>query len=325
MLAGLRGEETSDFGSGPVTDNKAAAGITDRVQQAVAIFTTKRASAKASYRNWFPAVHAKYDLTHDLTARASFTQSIGRQNFGNIIPGVTVSNATLPVVQVNSPGLLPQLYSNYDVSLEYYLQPVGVLSVGGFRKNIRNYTRSFDETIVAGVDYGIGVSTDEYVGGTLRRNRNIGDAYVQGVEVNYTQHLARYTEWLKGVSVFANLTKLESKGNYGAATQSTLPLDNFIPRTFNTGVTYARGPFTGSAKYNFKSKYPTSASAGSYNYERGTIDLAASWQIRRELVLFGEVKNVTNEPRDSYRVLTSRVTAYATDGAIFNFGVKGTF
>jgi len=26
-----------------------------------------------------------------------------------------------------------------------------------------------------------------------------------------------------------------------------------------------------------------------------------------------------------YRVLQSRVTAYATDGAIFNFGVKGTF
>jgi iron complex outermembrane receptor protein len=325
MLAGLRGEDTSDFGSGPVTDNKAAAGITDRVQQAVAIFTSRRASAKSGYHNWFPAVHAKYDVTTDLLVRASFTQSIGRQNFGNIIPGVTVSNATLPVVQVNNPALLPQLYSNYDVSIEYYLKPVGVLSVGGFRKNIRNYTRSFDETIVAGVDYGAGINTDDYVGGTLRRNLNVGDAYVRGIELNYSQHLANYAAWLRGVSIFANLTKLESQGNYGALTQSVLPLDNFIPRTFNTGVTYTRGAFTGSAKFNYKSPYPTSASAGSYNYERGTIDLAASWQFRRELVFFAEVKNVTNEPRDSYRVLTSRVTAYATDGAIFNFGLKGTF
>jgi hypothetical protein len=127
------------------------------------------------------------------------------------------------------------------------------------------------------------------------------------------------------VAVFANYTSLRTQGNYGAATAATLPLDNFIPRTCNAGVSYARSKFTGSVKYNYKSQYPTSASAGTYNYRRGTCDVAVAWALRRQATFFAEVKNLTNEARDSYRVLPTRLVGYATDGAIFNFGVKGQF
>lgn len=326
VLAGVRVERTRDHGDGPITNNNAAVGITDRLQQARAIYWSQRADSNSAYSNWFPSVQGKYTITPNLLARAGFTQSIGRQNFGNIIPGVTV-NATNPVLNVNNPGLLPQIYYNQDYSLEYYLNPTGILSVGYFYKEIKNYTRSFDTVILPGVDYGVGIDTDSYANGTntLRRLLNVGNAYVKGWEFNYTQQLDRLSRWLHGVSVFANYTTLNSHGNYGAATNSTLPLDNFVPHTFNTGVSYRYRAFGGSVKYNYKSHYPTSASAASYNYDRGTYDVSLSWDLRRSVTLFAEAKNITNRQRDSYRVLPTRVIGYTNDGSIINFGVKGTF
>lgn len=37
------------------------------------------------------------------------------------------------------------------------------------------------------------------------------------------------------------------------------------------------------------------------------------------------MKNILNQPRHAYNSLERRLSAYATDGAIFDFGVKGTF
>ncbi len=326
VLAGVRVERTRDHGAGPITDTSAGNGITDRLQQARAIYWSKRADSNTAYTNWFPSIQGKYTLTPNLIARASYTQSIGRQNLGNIIPGVTI-NTKNPALVVNNPGLLPQIYFNQDYSLEYYLNPTGILSVGYFYKTIKNYTRSFDEVIMPGVDYGVGIDTTPYADGTstLRRLQNVGNAYVNGWEFNYTQQLDPWSRWLHGVSVFANYTTLSSHGNYGAATTATLPLDNFVPRTFNTGVSYRHGPLGGSLKYNSKSRYPTSASAGSYNCDRGTYDAALSWDLRRAVTLFAEAKNITNRQRDAYRVLKTRVIGYTNDGVIFNFGVKGTF
>ena len=325
ILAGLRGERTADAGKGPVTNLPAATGITDRVQQAIAIYTTKRASSDTSYKNWFPSVQAKYNLTRDFIARASFTQSIGRQNLGNIIPGVTVGTGAIVNLAVNNPGLLPQIYFNQDYSLEYYLKPVGVLSAGYFYKKIKNYTRSGTEIIVKGYDYDVGIDTDTYADGfnTLTRSTNVGDAYVKGYELNYSQQLSAYSDKLRGLGVFANYTYLSTEGNYGAATTATTSLANFVPHSFNAGFSYSRGPFIGSTKYNYKSHYTTGAPT--YQFDRGTYDVSAAWKVRKEATLFFEVKNITNEPRQAYNALSRRLSAYATDGAIFNFGVKGTF
>ena len=324
VLAGLRGEKTTDAGIGPVTDLRAATGITDRLQQAVAIYS-KRASSNTEYTNWFPSVQAKYNVTQNLLARASFTQSIGRQNLGNIIPGVTVGTAAVVNLAVNNPGLLPQIYFNQDYSLEYYLKPVGVLSIGYFTKKIKNYTRSNTDIIVKGFDYDVGIDTDTYADGvnTITRSTNVGDAEVKGYELSYSQQLSAYTEYLRGLGVFVNYTYLSTAGNYGATTTATTSLANFVPHTFNIGFTYNRNNFTGSIKYNYKSHYTTGAPT--YQYDRGTYDVSAQWQVRREAIIFAEVKNITNEPRQAYNSLHRRLSAYATDGAIFNFGLKGNF
>ncbi|MEO6567173.1 MAG: TonB-dependent receptor, partial [Opitutaceae bacterium] len=248
VLAGVRAERTTDAGNGPVTDNRAATGITDRIQQAIAIYTTKRATSNTAYTNWFPSIQGKYSITKDLIARASYTESIGRQNLGNIIPGVTVGTGTVVNLSVNNPGLLPQIYYNQDYSLEYYLKPVGVLSAGYFYKDIKHYTRSVTEVIQRGFDYDVGIDTDQYADGinTITRSTNVGDAYVKGYELSYSQQLSAYSDMLRGLSVFANYTYLKTKGNYGATTTATTSLGNFVPHTFNIGTTYTRGPFTGS-------------------------------------------------------------------------------
>ena len=73
-------------------------------------------------------------------------------------------------------GLKPQHSTNYDLSVEYYFEPAGVLSAGYFRKNIRDFIARGTEEIPGGADNGFG---GDYAGWTITQNRNIGSARIR--------------------------------------------------------------------------------------------------------------------------------------------------
>ncbi len=323
---GLRGERTTSQGEGPVTDNKAAVGITDRLAQARAIYGSKRARSDSDYTNWFPNAQARYDFAPDLIARASYSKTIGRQDLGNLIPGASISDSSPVVVTVNNTALKPNFMTNYDASLEYYLKPVGVFSVGAFYKVISNYTRSMDQTIVANGGYNIeGINMNDYVGGTLRQQENASDGKVQGVEVSYSQQLSAYAQWLRGVGVFINYTTQRAEGKFGGTTDVTVPLDNYVPRTFNAGLNYRHRRLELSLKYNRKSQYAWSGGAAGYDYRRGTFDFDASYEVRTGHSLFFQATNLTNERNRSFLVYPHRTERFREFGTTLNFGLKGRF
>lgn len=319
LLLGARAERTQDQGRGPGVNNKAGVGIVDPIAQAKAIYFTKTVRDSASYGNLFPNAQARLSVGQSVLLRASYTETIGRQNLGNIIPGVTISNATLPLVTENNPALKPQYFKNYEVSAEYYLKPVGIFSAGVFYKTIRNYTRSFDTRITIDSDFGY----PEYIGGTYRTLKSVGNGEVKGLEYNYSQLLDVYATWLQGFGVFANVTRLETKGDYGAVTPRTLPLDDFVPKTVNAGISYRRGRFDGSVKYNFKSETPLNANNAEYAIERATFDVSAKLTVWRKHRLFVEIKNVGNMPDQRYLVQPWRISTHSNRGGAVNFGVQG--
>src|SRR5262249_23086831 len=132
----------------------------------------------------------------------------------------------------NDPGLKPQYSKNTDLSLEYYFDPGGLFSIGWFHKDISDFISRGSSAISSGSDNGF---DGNFSGFTLNTTRNIGQAKVEGFEINYTQNFVMLPKPFNGLSVFANYTKLKTSGHYANGVSE---LDGFVPKSANAGVTY---------------------------------------------------------------------------------------
>jgi TonB-dependent receptor len=282
------------------------------------------------YRSWFPSVHLKYNLTRGLVARASMSTGIGRPNFGQIIPTQSV-NDDAQTVTSNNPDLQPQRSRNYDATLEYYFEPAGLLSVGAFEKNLKNFIfRSAIGRLEPGNDIG-----EQYNGYLLTTDQNGGTARVRGLEVSYSQQFSRlqlFNGALRGFGAFTNFTWLESNGNYGTpgASRTGHDLPNFTPKSGNLGVSYIAHGWTVRAKWNYTGSRLLSFNADPsqrvYNTVSKPVDLNLAYQIKRWLSVYADVINVFNTPTNhEYTYIPDRKTRSDLYTTVIKFGVSGAF
>ena len=109
-----------------------------------------------------------------------------------------------------------------------------------------------------------------------------------------------------------------------------------VPKTANWGVTFARRPWVVMAKWNYRGTQRLGAvpafGADAYEYIDGrlTLDLNVDFQLRRNLTLYLNGQNVTNEPeyRERYGAVTpayARPFRRTEHGVQLTVGVKGAF
>ena len=337
-IVGLRFEETTDEGTGrrrEVTPEEAARRAAfqgpltpEEIRRRTLAEYGGRETRRGSYENFFPGVHLRYDVTDALVVRASATTSIGRPDFASIIPNfdVNYNNQTITATNTN---LKPQYSRNYDLSVEYYVQPSGVLSVGAFRKNIKDFIFSTRGTYIgAGSNNGFG---GEFEGFELISSANGGSASVEGLELSYMQQLSFLPGWLAGFGAYANYTRLITRGNYGGTTQvSSSELAGFMPKTGNLGLSYVGSGLDIRVQANWRPVYLQSFSANSvqriYNYETTSVDIKFKYAFRPSLAVFCNVDNVTDEPAVArYRGFAHRPSDVRYDGPKMSFGISGRF
>lgn len=323
VLAGVRVEKTELAGEGRLIRPTAGAAIADPVAREVERYRLREKRTNA-YDNFFPNVQAKYDLTKEAVLRASYTTNIGRPNFNNLIPGTTVNDTARSITE-NNARLQPQRGQSYDLSAEYYLQPVGVLSLGLFRKDIVDYIARYTALVEAGPNNGF---DGDYAGYTLSTTRNQGSARVQGAEASYSQQLRRLPGPLANLSVFANATWIRTEGNYGGA-GIVRELVNFVPRTWNVGVTWRGGRFSASAKYNVRSRFLVSRNAGTgeeiRQRQNARLDLGATWRFARRFTVYADATNALGEAERWDSVTPGRVQRYGELAPALNFGLRAEF
>lgn len=98
------------------------------------------------YKHLLPNIDFKIDLTDQLVARASYSETVGRVGYGNLFASVAAFAPNNPTVlggqtggNRGDPGLLPLESENFDISLEYYYKDDSYVSVGFFDKTVRNF------------------------------------------------------------------------------------------------------------------------------------------------------------------------------------------
>lgn len=336
VLGGLRFEETRTDGSGPlqaltpaeVARRAAWVGpVTDaEAERRVRAEYAGRLENSAKYRSTFPGLHLKYEMANGLVARASHSNGIGRPDFGSIMPNSAV-NFSAQTITFSNPALKPQYSENYDVSLEYYFEPVGLVSIGAFSKEISDFIfQDRSRFVGAGANNGF---NGEYEGYNLITSANGGSARYRGLELSFQQQFTFLPGFWKGFGLNANYTYLETRGDYGGAAVST-QVAGFKPRTSNVAISYRGAKLNVVAQWNWVGKWLVSNSTNPallrFERPRTQVDVKTRYTLSRRLSLFCDVENLFAEPlNENYLAYEDRAGQTRHTSPKIVAGVQGRF
>lgn len=280
-----------------------------------------------SYTDYFPGLHLKYEPLDRLIFRASYSTSMGRPNLIDIAPGRDSSTVTddgyYQRITLSNPDLKGQYSRNYDFTAEYYFKPYGVLSAGLFRKEISDfiYTAELGD---AGEILG-----NQYAGQSLRMKLNGGRATVEGFELGYQHQLTFLPGILRGLSLYANYTYLETEGDYDDGTAEEVA--DFIPTSINAGFKFRYRKLTIEAAANHNDDYLDTYSSDPmrriYRSSRWVANSTVTYSFHRYATVFVSFNNVFNEPQEWFRkgAEGDRFDRHVYNAMSVTFGVSGRF
>jgi TonB-dependent receptor len=345
FLGGVRFERTENLGTGLLRDRNAiyqrdAAGnlVRDAAGRPIPITTDALAQARLSYQprgltvtksydDFFPSANVTFNVTPNLLVRASYSQTMGRPEFSNIIPNVDV-NEEAETVTARNPSLKPWTGKNHELSAEYYFKSGGVVSAAVFRKDLTNAfitaTRILDQALLA--EYGL---DSTYEGWDLVGRTNAADVTrIYGLELGWQQQLKFLPVWARGLSAFANATFLDTAGSprIGLSLQD---------KTINWGVSLTRKRFGLGLKWNYVGGSETSLTSigpGGLTVKKPVLylDLNSEFRFTPRFSLFFNARNLTNAMIKTYRYtpLTpsySHAYTFSNGGVKMSAGIKATF
>jgi TonB-dependent receptor len=277
----------------------------------------------------FKNLQLKYVIKPDLIARAAYTDGQGRQNFGDLIPNIVFDDDNLRI-SANESGLKPRRSKNYDVSLEYYIKPAGNVSLGWFRKEVKDYITSTALILGPGNQFG-----PEYDGWELRSFKNAGQADYEGLEFDYRQKFMFLPGWFKGFEIFGNYTNIYfSEGDFGQTLGGRpfirTELEDLITEFANGGVSFItpdRRLFI-QAKCNYRGQYLATTNNvtatlpggvnNNYNDTRRSWDFNVRYTISRRYDVEFVVRDAFIDPRKISRYLDSIYTNWNEYGAQYS-------
>ena len=332
FLTGVRMEKTETESWGWVrarTPSTAALQQSDPVGSATRDYAGTRRELKGDYTKAFPSAHLTQDITPNLKARLSWSTSFGRPAMTNSLPNETPNEAA-QTLTINNPSLKPQTAKNWDATLDYYFEPVGNLSVGWFRKEIKDYLLTGQSTGVIPSGTGNGYN-GEYPGFTTLTTLNAGVAYVQGWELSYQQQFTFLPGLLKGLSFGANYTQLETHGRFtGTASLVTGQVPGFIPKTGNVNLSWRYRSFNARVLVNYTGDYNTAFTAATlgrnlYQFKRTITNVGLGYQLTPRVGVTLDITNLFNEPIANYRGIPDQMQRTVITGTTVNVGMTGRF
>jgi iron complex outermembrane receptor protein len=304
IMGGVRYEETRNERD-QAFRRRALAGTVDE--------WTARQRDSTSYDKLFPSLHTSYSFNRYFKLKAAYSTASGRPDWGSIL-GVTDINPVERSIDVPNIDLRPRYTKNIDVSLEYYFEPVGVISVGVFQKKITDFDADTTEMITPeqAADYGAVITPGDTTLWELNTKKNVGIGKVRGIELNYSQQLSNILPGaLRGFGVFGNYTYLSTKGTFDNDASSGTQLERdrlekFIPRTANAGVSYVYNRFDLRLSWNYTGAWDenTQLSNVATTKVRGArwqLDFSGKYQLTQKITLFLDLVNLTENHGLKYR------------------------
>ena len=282
------------------------------------------------YDHILPNLDIKFELSDDLVARFSYSETVTRPSFTDIQGGLTI-NSLIRVSGGNgargNPGLLPFESENIDLSLEYYFGDADYASVGYFTKDVSNFIGSSilqDEALFPSL---IHPATGSAVTFDVTAPVNEENATIDGWEF-----AVQKTFGDSGFGIIANATLVSADVGFDNGSLDTQFALNGLSDSANLIGFYENEKIQARLAYNWRDDFyngvagASSGTPGPVNVESyGQWDISASYDVNDNLTVFFEGLNLTEETTRTYGRSTRQVIQAAQTGARYNLGIRYGF
>jgi TonB-dependent receptor len=219
--------------------------------------------AKGSYLKVLPSASLRVALTNNTNLRLVYGRGLSRPDPQDIAQAVTFTTGGNPnTATLGNPNLKAETADNFDVLVEHYLNPFGMISGGFFYKRLTDpiVTRTFDLD-----NFRPSPIVQQPGSYKVTQPVNAGSAWIAGFEASYLQHLSFLPGKLGGLGISANYGYTDSRAS-GLSGRSDHPrLLRNAPNTWNVSPTYDRGRFSIRVGLSYNQ-----ANIASYAYQDGT-------------------------------------------------------
>ncbi|QUL37824.1 TonB-dependent receptor [Erythrobacter sp. JK5] len=226
-------------------------------------------SGEITFDHWLPSFNAKLDIGNGMLFRAAVSKGITRpdlelfrtsgaigDNTNALLSGGTLATGPLFAINTGNLGLRPVESWNYDLSVEWYFDDVGSLTLSGFVKDIEGIVNT---SLPLATITGEAGTTAEV---EIRQPDNNSGGTLKGFEVGYQQTYDFLPAPLDGLGFAGTYTYVDG----GAFTNANLdvnqglfsslqPLAGISEHTVNATIFYEKGPLSMRAAYNWRSEF----------------------------------------------------------------------
>ncbi|MCT4698105.1 TonB-dependent receptor [Tenacibaculum haliotis] len=311
LSAGLRVEKTNTEYTGYAIDVETASTIND----VTSITQTK------NYTNWLPNLQVKYNFTDNTIARIAWTNSIARPNYFDLVPYRNL-NSDDQEAEFGNPDLKPTESMNFDLMFEHYFANVGIISIGGFYKDLDNFIYK----ITKNEDLKIGGVINNY---QVTRPLNGGTAEIYGFETSLQRKLNFLPGFLRNITVYGNYTYTNSKTTGIQEREDGLALAGAVKNMINGSLAYETNKLTLRASLNYAGdyidEYGGESSKDRFYDTQLFVDVNASYAITKNLRIFAEAKNLTNQELRFYQGTKNQTMQSEFYNFNWNAGIKYNF
>lgn len=275
-----------------------------------------------SYTDWFPNATLRYAFSDNLIGRASISRGIARPRYRDVVPRAAFEDdGAFVEVERGNPDLNPTLSNNFDAGLEYYFEPLGVVSAHVFYKDLTDYVFTF-------------TTVGTYNGAPARISEvlNASDGHILGVELNYQQQFTFLPGFWSGFGLAANYTLTDAEMTLPMASTgrgSKVGLPNQSDTTLNLSAFYETERFNARLSWTDRSDFIQEFSSDPrldiYWEGRSQLDFTASYDVADRVNVYFEAKNLTDSEGVRYAGDRSRPTERERFGYLLFSGIRVNF
>jgi TonB-dependent receptor len=306
------------------------------------------------YTETLPAFNMRYALKEDLVLRFAAARVMARPTFGEVAPRLNISEVNQRVSGGN-PFLDPYISDQIDVALTWYMEDVGMISLGYFYKDIEDFIQkttsngpypdpdSPDGSCYMDIEGAELVDDNGCVIFEIATPRNGESATVKGWELNVQRDFDFLPGILANTGIVANYTYTESEADTinpdtGEVLEIPLPFPGLSEDAYNVILYYEDDRLDVRVSYNYRDDYLASAFGGQNNtdwvHEYDQLDFSASYGFSDSVKGTFEVVNMTNSRKWGYNGWspwwpqsgdTTRTDYVNYDGTRYRLGVVVSF
>jgi TonB-dependent receptor len=177
---------------------------------------------------WLPMAHLKIKPADWMHVLASYTQTLKRPDWGSLVPNVLYYNGGgSDEYQSGNPGLRPELWTSYDLQVAAFGNEIGLLSIGGFYKTVKDMIWEPTTYRTSGQPWPFGLNLDRYfpdnatVQIKMAQNFNY-TVYLKGLELEVQSSLWYLPEPFDRITLNANVTFINSTTTYQYSKTQTI-------------------------------------------------------------------------------------------------------